>query len=134
MLFDTSVWIDHLRAFDGRVGRLLLAKRVRTHPFVLGELMLGGIRRSSLAIDLIRQLPEAPECSHEEVVTLVRVHKLEGAAIGWVDAHLLASAAAGGLRLLTHDRRQGELATRLGLWGPGDDAAIVPLREPEPRK
>ncbi|MGQ0734350.1 MAG: hypothetical protein ACT4QD_11910 [Acidobacteriota bacterium] len=36
---------------------------------------------------------------HAEVVAFVRDRKLNGRGIGWIDAHLLASALVGGLKL-----------------------------------
>jgi hypothetical protein len=39
---------------------------------------------------------QAPLASHAEVVNLVRVRRLHGRGIGWVDTHLLASCLVGG--------------------------------------
>jgi predicted nucleic acid-binding protein len=38
VLADTSVWIDHFRSNNSRLGSLLSDGRILTHPFVLGEL------------------------------------------------------------------------------------------------
>jgi hypothetical protein len=35
---DGSVWVDHLRARDARLNRLLQDGQVICHPFVVGEL------------------------------------------------------------------------------------------------
>jgi predicted nucleic acid-binding protein len=47
----------------------------------------------------------------------VERHRLAATGIGWVDAHLLASAEAAGAALLTRDRRLRLQADRLGLTG-----------------
>jgi predicted nucleic acid-binding protein len=41
ILPDTNIWIDHLRTADSNFTSLLLDKRVRLHPYVLGEIALG---------------------------------------------------------------------------------------------
>jgi hypothetical protein len=52
---------------------------------------------------------------HDEAVAFVDRHGLAGRGIGWVDVHLLCSAALSGTRLWTLDRRLQALATRLEL-------------------
>jgi hypothetical protein len=51
----------------------------------------------------------------EEVLRLVEEHKLHGRGIGWIDAHLLASALITNCRFWTLDRRleRGALAARV---------------------
>jgi hypothetical protein len=44
ILVDTSIWIDHLRAGDDKLARLLDEGRVVAHHFVTGELALGNLR------------------------------------------------------------------------------------------
>ena len=50
ILVDTSVWIDHLRAGDRDLIRLLEDRQVLGHPFVLGELALGHLRQREPAM------------------------------------------------------------------------------------
>ena len=45
ILVDTSIWIDHLRSGDAAAARLLGDGLVVNHPWVTGELALGGFRR-----------------------------------------------------------------------------------------
>ena len=52
---------------------------------------------------------------HDEVLTLVAYHRLWGSGVGWVDAHLLASALLSGVRLWTLDRPLARQAERLGV-------------------
>jgi predicted nucleic acid-binding protein len=53
----------------------------------------------------------------EEVMTFVERHRLMGRGIGWVDAHLLASAALERALLWTADRRLAVIARSLGVYG-----------------
>jgi predicted nucleic acid-binding protein len=51
--------------------------------------------------------------AEDEVLALIEHHRLMGIGIGWIDAHLLASAMLGGIGLWTLDRRLAEAALRL---------------------
>lgn len=104
-LVDTSAWIDHLRAADARLSELLDENQVLVHPFVLGELACGTLRRRSEILGHLRQLPQASLARDEEVHHLLEAHRLEGKGLGWIDLHLLASARLHGVDLLTHDQR-----------------------------
>jgi predicted nucleic acid-binding protein len=115
ILVDTSVWVDHLRRGNARLAALLEAGEVAWHPFVLGELVLGNLRRDSEVPQLLAKLPVAAVAEHGEALTFVRRHALAGSGIGWVDVHLLCSAALTRARLWTLDRRLAATAARLDL-------------------
>ena len=112
------MWVDHLRVGDPALAGLLDEGRVETHPFVIGELALGGLRADDEVRQLLAMLPAAPQARHAEVLHLVEEHDLAGAGIGWVDAHLLASCLLGRIQLWSHDRRLQAVAHDLGV-APG---------------
>lgn len=115
ILVDTSVWVEHLRRGSVRLAALLEGAEVLGHPFVLGELALGHLRRRSEVLALFAALPPAQQATQDEVLELVARRRLAGSGIGWVDAHLLAAAALSGARLWTIDRRLATVADRLDL-------------------
>jgi predicted nucleic acid-binding protein len=115
ILVDTSVWIDHLRASDARLVALLDEGEIVCHPFVIGELALGTLRRPHEMLALMTELPQPPEADHGEVMLFIARHRLSGAGIGWVDAHLLCSAALGAHTLWTRDVKLRAAAARAGL-------------------
>lgn len=116
ILVDTSVWVDHLRSGDEALARLLDGGRVLMHPFVLGELACGNLRRREQVLGLLRGLPRATVALDDEVLFFIDSHRLMGRGIGYVDAHLLAAVALhGGTRLWTRDQRLQTLAGELGL-------------------
>jgi len=82
---------------------------------VLGELILGNLRADSEVPALLNELPVAVVAEHEEVIAFVGRHALAGSGIGWVDVHLLCSAALSQTRLWTLDRRLQAAASRLNL-------------------
>ena len=116
ILVDTSVWVGHLRAGDAALKSLLDAGTVLGHPFVLGEIALGNLRRRDLILGALQDLPQVRAASDVEVLYFIDRHKLHGLGIGYVDAHLLAAVAlTDGARLWTSDRRLRAAAERLGL-------------------
>ena len=78
ILIDTSVWIDHLRAGDDNLLTLLDSSQVLAHPFVIGELACGNLRKRDDVLRLLNDLPEAPVASHEEVLHFIESNKLMG--------------------------------------------------------
>lgn len=116
ILADTSVWIEHLRAGHDALAARLDEGRVVIHPFVVGEIALGNLTCREEVLGLLRNLPEAPIATDDEVLAFIEQRGLPGAGVGYVDAHLLASAALLDARSLwTLDRRLGEVADRLDL-------------------
>lgn len=120
-LTDTSVWVDFFRGAARAAGlaALLQANEVLLHPWVLGELVLGGLgpRRESVIEDLNR-LPAAPRVPDPEVFELILGRRLTGRGIGWVDVHLLAAALVAGSELWTFDGRLAAVARDLGVASP----------------
>jgi len=116
ILVDSSVWVDHLRAGDVALERLLVNGDVLAHPFVIGELALGNLRQRDLVLDALGQLPRTVVASDEEVLRFISGLRLFGRGIGYVDAHLLAAARlTPDARLWTRDRRLRTVAADLGL-------------------
>jgi len=64
-------------------------------------------------LDLLSALPQVEVAEHREVIEFVESHGLAGRGIGWVDAHLLASARLGGIGLWTLDARLAAAARAL---------------------
>jgi predicted nucleic acid-binding protein len=116
ILVDSSVWIDHLRKGDARLARMLAYERVLAHPFVVGELALGSLRQRELILAALQDLPQAIIASEIELLRFIDQEALYGRGIGYVDAHLLASARlTAGASLWTRDKRLHAVAGRLGL-------------------
>ena len=118
VLVDTSIWIRFLVGtgpYANKLDRLLSDDEVLGHDFVYGELLIGdrGARAKLLAeYKLMRQ---AAFVANSEVVEFVRHHKINGRGIGWIDAHLLASAIVGSSRLWTADRPLAVVALDIGV-------------------
>lgn len=116
LLVDTSVWIDHLRKGDGALAEALQDNIVIMHPHVLGELALGSLKDRSAVLSLLRNLPEAVVATDDEVQTMIEEQSLFGRGIGYIDAHLLASARlTSETQLWTRDKRLSAVAGDLRL-------------------
>ena len=112
---DSTIWIDHLRRGNARLAALIDGRDALVHDFVEGELAIGHLRRDSAMLEFLAVMPRVRRAEHEEVQAMVRLHRLEGSGIGWVDAHLLASAIIEGAKLWTLDKRLLSVVTRLGV-------------------
>lgn len=115
ILVDTSVWVEHLRHGLPRLATLLLEGEVLIHPWVIGELACGNLRNRSQVLELLQGLPAATVARDAEVLLLIERERLMGRGIGYVDAHLLASALLSHCRLWTQDRRLAAEAKQQGL-------------------
>ena len=116
LLVDTSVWVDHLRKDDTLLAEALTEHRVAMHPHILGEIALGSLKNRRTLLSLLENLPQVPTATDREVQTLIERRRF-GRGIGYVDAHLLASASlAPGLAIWTRDKR---------LMGVADDLSLL---------
>ncbi len=78
---------------------------VATHPYVIGELACKHLENREEILDLMEALPKASTADHEEVLDLLESHRLMGKGLGWIDAHLLASARLSSMPVWTESRR-----------------------------
>ena len=116
ILVDTSIWGDHLRSPLAELQAFLERGSVLMHPYVLGEISLGNLPRYDFTIRGLLKFPQAVRASADEVLHLIRHHKLHGSGIGYVDAHLLASCLITPDCLLwTKDKRLARAASGLGV-------------------
>jgi predicted nucleic acid-binding protein len=119
VLVDTSVWRRHfagrLSAEHGRWFGALLDEDggVLVHPWVLGELVLGGL--STREEDLLALLPSVAPLEHHEVLGFVRQRGLARRGIGYIDAHLIGGALTAGATLWTLDRNLETVADELSV-------------------
>jgi predicted nucleic acid-binding protein len=105
VLVDTSVWRRFFAgspAFRGLQGLLEEDGLVLVHPFILGELVLGGM--SSREEELFTRLPAAHRLTDEEVLVMAKRRRLARRGIGWIDAHLLGSALTSSAVLWSADK------------------------------
>ncbi len=115
ILVDTSVWVEHLRRGLPHLATLLQSGEVLIHPWVIGELACGTLQNRQQILELLQGLPAATVACEAEVLLLIERERLMGRGIGYVDAHLLASARLSHCRLWTQDRRLAAVAAEQGL-------------------
>lgn len=114
ILVDTSVWVDHLRHGEAELVDALHQSQIFIHPFVLGELACGNLKARTSVLALLRALPTAIMATDEETLAFIEQHNLMGRGIGYVDAHLCASARLSGAQLWTRDKRLRAISLALG--------------------
>ena len=118
VLVDTSVWIRALagkQPFRSAADRLLLDEEVLGHEMVFAELLVGDAAGRARTLSLYEQFSYAGTIPHREVVDLVRTRRLFGRGIGWIDAHLIASALVTRVPLYTADAPLAKIANELGI-------------------
>lgn len=116
ILVDTAVWIDHFRRGEPELWDALTTGLVLMHPYVVGELACGNLQNRAEILDLLDRLPRAMVATDGEARLFIERHALMGRGLGYVDVHLLASAAlTSPARFWTRDRRLASAASALDL-------------------
>ena len=116
VLADSSIWIDHINDGDATLSALLKRRHVVLHPMIIGEVALGSLANREVLIEELEALPQAKLASHAEVMAMIGWLKLFSCGIGYVDAHLLASARQlPNAQLWTRDKKLHTQAERLGV-------------------
>ena len=115
ILVDTSVWVDHLRSRDESLVELLTSGSVLIHPFIRGELACGSMKNRPSIMAYLDELPSVRMAGHAETIQLLEIRELWGRGIGWIDAHLMASALLSDCELWTHDGKLEQAAAEAGV-------------------
>jgi predicted nucleic acid-binding protein len=112
ILADTSVWVDCLRHKTAPILDHLRLGDVVIHDYVVGEMVLGGLSQTKLA--MFNQMRRCHCASHDEVMHLIAERHLAGRGLGYVDSHLLAAALIDHLQLWTLDKALQKAAHEFG--------------------
>ena len=116
ILADTSIWIDHLRAGNKEMGKLLNQGDIVIHPWIIAELALGSLRERAKTLALLDFLPQVREAQLSEVRVMIEARRLYNLGIGLTDAQLIASVFINSPTLLwTRDKRLRKAAEGLGI-------------------
>lgn len=114
ILVDTSVWIDHFHRTIPSLAEALEGEDVLTHPFVIGELACGELKKRVEVLRLLSALSSSIAATDDETLRFIEHHRLMGRGIGYIDAHLLASVTlTEAARLWTRDKRLRVIAAQL---------------------
>ena len=117
VLVDTSVWIRFLSnrtPYAAELDHLLERDEVAAHDLIHGELLIGNTGSREDFLKSYGSMQRIASVRHSEVIAFVQAYRLHGHGIGWVDAHLLASAFVANVPLWTADERLASLAEEFG--------------------
>ena len=111
----TFRFLANRNPYAAELDELLVRDEVAGHDLIYGELLIGdpGGRQQFLAA--YEMMSRVPAIRHSEVVEFVRSKRLYGQGVGWINAHLLASALVSDVPLWTVDERLSKLASALGI-------------------
>lgn len=116
IIVDTSIWVDHFRQKSAFLQELIGENQIALHPFVYGELLLGGLPVSGTAAINLLKLAQLSVASASEAAAFIEWAQLSGTGVGYVDIHLLLSAKVNAeCYLLTADKSLRAQAERLGV-------------------
>jgi predicted nucleic acid-binding protein len=116
ILADTSIWIDHFRAHDPQMRKLLDSGQIVMHPLVVAELALGSLRDRARTLAMLDLLPQVRMAQILEVRQMIEARSLYSRGIGLVDAHLIAAVFLNPPTLLwTRDQRLRTVTRSLGI-------------------
>jgi predicted nucleic acid-binding protein len=77
--------------------------------------LFGTIKDRAFVREILADLPQSPVATVPEALAPIETAKLAGRGIGYVDAHLLASAKLAGALVWTRDKPLVTAANRLGV-------------------
>ena len=119
ILVDTSVWVQYFRRGEHDLQILISNGEVVSHPVVVGELAVGGMRNRTQSLTDLRDLSTVPESNADDTLDFIENHRLYGIGLSWGDAQLLASAVANAVPIWTFDTTLRDRARAFGLeWTP----------------
>jgi predicted nucleic acid-binding protein len=115
VLANTSVWVSHLRHGNSKLQELLEARKVVSHPFIVGELACGNISNRVEIISLMQSLPMLDVVENEELLLFIEHKKMMGTGLGFVDVHLMAAAVLAAIPLWTQDKKLKQACSQLNI-------------------
>ena len=119
ILADTSVWIDHFRSGSKELQKALNDGQIAIHPWIIAELALGSLRDRASTLGMLDNLPHVRVAQNAELRLMIEARHLYSVGIGFIDAHLVASAFLNPPTLLwTKDRRLRRVAENLAIHAP----------------
>lgn len=111
---DTSIWVDHFRMPNARLGSLISQRQIVQHPYVTGEIIVGNVSSRENTIWALRALPRLDPVAEDQFHAFLESMQVFGTGIGFVDVHLLAASTQQRAYLWTKDKWLDAQAQRLG--------------------
>jgi predicted nucleic acid-binding protein len=92
LLVDTNVWVDFFKGKKDaqQLSKIIELGDVLIHPFVLTELVIGGLRKDFQKKLELMQFTDV--ISEEKIRLFIQTENLSGKGLGLVDIHILATA------------------------------------------
>jgi hypothetical protein len=115
VLVDTSVWVSHLRHGNEDLQKLLDDGQVVCHPFIVGELACGNLKKRHEILTYLQSLPMTILAEDEEILKFIENNQLMGMGLGYIDVHLIASAVLANVLLWTLDKTLDKFTEKIGI-------------------
>ena len=104
VLADSSIWVTHFKEGQKHLTQLLEQGLIACHPYIIGELACGSLKKRREIIQLLEALPVVDVLDNTEIIEFIESRKLMSIGIGYVDIHLLGSSLLSNTPLWTFDK------------------------------
>ncbi len=113
ILVDTNVWIDFFKGKNDtkKLPELIEQDQVFLHPYVLTELVIGGLKKEIQT--KLEKIQTLEIISEDKMRLFVIKENLIGKGLGLVDIHLLASARMNNSEIWTFDSVLKKIANQI---------------------
>jgi len=116
IIIDTNVWVSFFKGEKKAIllKDMIIENQAVVHPYVYGELLLGGISRGTG--QLLLSLASVPVTGEELIYYFIMENKIHSKGIGWVDVNILVSALTEKHRVLTFDKNFEAICREFGCF------------------
>lgn len=103
IIVDTNAWVSFFKGEKKarHIQDMIIEDRVAMHPYIYGELLLGGLAEK--ARSLLLAIEPVNVIHQEAVFSFILKNRMKIRGIGWVDVNILISALSYKHRVYTFD-------------------------------
>ena len=114
ILVDTGVWISFFRGEKSALGlkHLLVEDNVVLHPYIFGELLLGGL--SKINENLMKSVKFCDIIKEDDIYEFIKKNRKYISGMGWVDINIAASIYESSYELFSFDTNLQNFSKKIG--------------------
>lgn len=112
IIADTNIWVSFFKGEKKAflMKELITQDKIVLHPYIIGELLLGGI--SEKAELLLSSLGCTDIIDTSTVYKFIKTKQLKSKGIGWVDVNILMTAIENGYQIYSFDEDLKDLCVK----------------------
>ncbi len=112
VIVDTSVWVSFFKGEEKArtLKDYIIENKAVLHPFVYGELLLGGLSDNSKKA--LHSLQFCRILDAELIYEFIAKYKFSSSGVGWVDITIITSAMIDNHEVVTFDEKMKRLCKK----------------------